>query len=179
MGIHTCLAAGFAVGVHHIGGHCDHRKAGQAKFAADEAGCGVTVHHRHLDVHQHHIDIVGAGTQVVHCLLPICTVNNVSPFPLQRKGGHQYIGGIVFYQEYAHSLQALSGLPGRLRGGLEGGCGKPKRQGRGKSRALSLAAVHGQGATHQAGESPTNHQSQACAAEFAGGCSVGLGEGLK
>ena len=87
---HASGQAFLAVGRHGVGGHGHDRQCLEAQFRADLARRRVAVHHRHLDVHQHDVELRRRRHHRVQRLLAV--------------GDHGYLRALGSEQFFRHLL---------------------------------------------------------------------------
>ena len=180
------VAAGFlascAVVRHGIGGQGEDRSGIAA--VAEQAGCLVAVHLRHVHVHQDHVERVGFGFGDGQPA--VLDAFDLGAGPAQDALDEFPIVVAVLGQQDAHSLEILgrrrigigSGVLLRLGRALEhADIGEIARgHGQREGAALSPGACHGQFAAEQMGDLMRDRQSQARAAEFSGDRCLALDE---
>ena len=93
------------------GGICRHRQHRQilvAAILADPAGRSVTVHDRHLHVHEHTVET--ARRQLGQRLLPVIGDLHQEACLLQKLAGYLLIDFVVLHQQDARALHRPQGL---------------------------------------------------------------------
>ncbi|MNH97932.1 hypothetical protein D3C73_506390 [compost metagenome] len=103
--IHAAGQGAFAVPGHGVGGHGDDRQRREVRLLANPAGRGIAVHHRHLAVHQHTVEIAVPG-QPVECLLAIICQLELDACLLQQVARQLPVQFVVLHQQQARPLQA-------------------------------------------------------------------------
>ncbi|MNS25638.1 hypothetical protein D3C72_575370 [compost metagenome] len=106
--VHAAGQRPLAVPRHGVGSHGDHRQIRPAWLLTYLAGRGITVHHRHLAVHQHTIEVC-VTLQLVE---RFCAVNGqaqLDPGALQQFTGQLAVQLIVFDQQQSRATQAGHG----------------------------------------------------------------------
>ena len=182
------LAVTLDVGTHHIGGQ---RDDGPAVAGCPQHGDRTdAIHHGHLDVHQHQIEVTGHG--LLDRQLAVADDLEFSPGALQVGRnqalvvhpifGHQDAAGQGRYGQCV-VLRRLHGQSQVCRCANPGGrqcrpvCGP--RQAQSEAAAAAELRFHLHFATHQVRQLLADEQPQPGAAEAARGGHVGLREGLE
>ena len=108
MGVHAGGQAVIAVRGQGIGGHGNDGQRGQLQLLAHHAGGGKTVQHRHLDVHQHGVELLGRCRcrNRVHAQLAIGRQRHQGALGHQQLFGHLLVDQVVLHHQNAHAGQA-------------------------------------------------------------------------
>ena len=97
--IHARSKAALPVGIHGVGGHGDHRQVLQAWVLAQLPGGGLSVHHRHLHVHQH--NVIRGLAQLVQSHLAVVRHIHHKPRIAQQLHSHDLVEFVVLHQQHA------------------------------------------------------------------------------
>ena len=99
-GIHAGVQALLLVALHRVRGqrHDGRPRAAAQRQSADDPGCLVAVHHRHLAVHQHQIE--GAVAHQRHSFGAVVGHLPLQAELLQHRLGHALVDRVVFDQQH-------------------------------------------------------------------------------
>jgi hypothetical protein len=97
--VHAGFQSSRPVSGHRIRGHRENWKRCELSLAADGFGGLVTVHHRHLNVHQHAIERFGGD--LIYRFATILCDRNADPGIAQQLTGELLVDLVVFNQQHA------------------------------------------------------------------------------
>ncbi len=169
-----------------VGGHGQDGNVCQALVfqSADGARGLVAVHDRHLHVHEHQLEMVGAGClQQIHCLLAVHGILHREALVFQKRDGYLAVQVVVVHKQQmaaAHGMGAGAGGPfglGPRR--LRASCVQGEQQLNGECRAAVLFAFHGNRAVHHVHQVLRDRHAQARALDAADGARALALEGVE
>ena len=99
MVVHASGQAGRTVRGHGIGGHGDDGQVLQSQFVANGPCCGVAVHDRHLDIHQHRIKQRLCRRHRRYATLAIVRQRDLGAFLLEQALGDHLVDLVVFHHQ--------------------------------------------------------------------------------
>ena len=163
------------------GGQGDDGQRRQPGIAAYLAGRGQTVHDRHLDIHEHHVDIARPVPQLPQRRFAIGGQADRGAEIRQRPFDHAQVDGVVVHGQDAQTRQGKRCRRGRLGAGREGWSRRFSLQGQFEPEGAALAgqAVGADLAAHLLDQMLADGESEAGAAKAAGDAGIPLVEGLK
>ena len=179
-------AGGFrrlAVLGHDARGKGDDRQPGERRVGANNPSGLQAVHHRHLDVHQRHIDRVRPRLENLQRLLAVARQGGQRALLPQRPLHQQPVERAVIDHQHPQTGQPGPLIRRRLvAAGSRGGLPVPRPDERNlepEGAALAHPALDADGAAHQLDQTAGNDQAQSGAAIAAGAALVGLREGAE
>ena len=109
--VHAGRQTGCAVAGHGVGRHGNDGQFGQAQFGTNVAGGTETVHHRHLQVHQHGVKHGLSAGDGFRAELAIDRQGHQRALRAQKFLGHLLVDQVVL-----HHQQTQAGQRARLQG---------------------------------------------------------------
>ncbi|MNO95999.1 hypothetical protein D3C76_876570 [compost metagenome] len=108
MVVHAAGQGPLAIARHGVGGHGDHWQPSPTRLLANPAGCGITIHDRHLTVHQYAVEIIIARQQV-ECLFAMDGHAQLDASALQQFAGQLAVQLIILDKQQPGAMQAGHG----------------------------------------------------------------------
>ncbi len=112
VGIHACAQGPLPIAGHGIGGHGDDGQLDEAFLGTNLAGRFITVHHRHLAVHQHAVEML--LLQPCQSLLALVGDGDPNAVVGEHVDRQFLVDGVVLHQQDFHSQQLTADAAGNL-----------------------------------------------------------------